>query len=300
LRKEAESDAAYPASRSNSFFKKVYGEIFFAKISTGLPHKKRPSRPYSKAELVWGIHSVQEALNACPQAIREIFVQEDKAGQRLEHILALAREKSVPVTDVTGKGGTGLQRSGELTGLESSQGVWARIAVPTLTLEQLLHKLQEVSGPPLLLALDSIQDPHNLGAIIRSAVGAGVHGIILPKDRSAPITGTVIKISAGAVFHVDICSVTNLVSSFKVLKDNGIWIFGSAKDASQPVYDADLSVPACLVIGSEGKGLRPLVAQECDLNISIPMHGPLDSLNASVAAGIILFEALRQRRAQYR
>ena len=127
-----------------------------------------------------------------------------------------------------------------------------------------------------------------------------MNGLILPKDRSAPITGTVIKVSAGAAFHLDICRVTNLVSSFKVLKEEGIWIFGTAKDSSQPVYDTDLTVPACLVIGSEGKGLRPLVAENCDMYISIPMQGTLDSLNASVAAGIIMFETIRQRKAAHR
>jgi 23S rRNA (guanosine2251-2'-O)-methyltransferase len=110
----------------------------------------------------------------------------------------------------------------------------------------------------------------------------------------------VIKVSAGSVFHINICRVTNLVSSFKVLKENGVWIFGTTKDAaSQPIYDTDLTVPACLVIGSEGKGLRPLVVEQCDLNISIPMQSSLDSLNASVAAGIILFEIVRQRRVLY-
>jgi 23S rRNA (guanosine2251-2'-O)-methyltransferase len=165
-----------------------------------------------------------------------------------------------------------------------------------LTLDALLHKLKYVPGPPLLLALDSIQDPHNLGAIIRSAVAAGVNGIILPRDRSVSITGTVIRISAGAVYHIDICMVTNLVSSIKSLKKNGIWIFGTTKDGARPIYDIDLTLPACLVIGSEGKGMRPLVAKQSDLLITIPMQSSLDSLNASVAAGIILFEIVRQRR----
>jgi len=263
--------------------------------------KKIHSRSHPKTEqLVWGIHSVQEALMACPQAIREIVVDRDKAGRRLEQILDLAQKYAIPVSTGADKMKEGFRKPGELSEPESSQGISARIILPTLTLDALLEKLNQVSGPPLLLALDSIQDPHNLGAIIRSAVAAGVNGIILPKDRSAPITGTVIKVSAGSVFHVDICKVTNLVSSFKVLKEKGIWVFGATKDASRPIYETDLTVPACLVIGSEGKGLRPLVAEECDLNISIPMQRSLDSLNASVAAGILLFETVRQRRAQNR
>jgi len=262
--------------------------------------KKIRCRPHSKAEqIIWGIHPVEEALTACPQAIREIIIdKKDRAGRRLEQIVELAQKNGVPVSLVPDKTMPGFSKT-EGFNEESSQGVSARLALPTLTLDKLLDKLQELAGPPLLLALDSIQDPHNLGAIIRSAVAAGVNGIILPKDRSASITGTVIKISAGAVFHIDICWVTNLVNSFKVLKEKGIWVFGSTKTGSRPIYDTDLTVPVCLVIGSEGKGLRPLVAEQCDLNISIPMQSSLDSLNASVAAGIMLFEIVRQRRVQY-
>ncbi len=251
-------------------------------------------------ESIYGIHPVLEALKASPRAIREIFVDSDKSGRKLEQIIELAQKNAVPVSRVPAKTKPGHGKPDEQSEHERSQGVRARILLPTLSLDTLLGNLQEVAEPPLLLALDSIQDPHNLGAIIRSAVAAGVNGIILPKDRSASITGTVIKISAGSVFHIDICRVTNLVSSFKVLKKNGIWIFGATKDGSQPIYDSDLSVPACLVIGSEGKGLRPLVAEQCDFNISIPMQSSLDSLNASVAAGIILFETVRQRMARHR
>ena len=267
------------------------------KIRKNIHTKKTSSRSHSKSEQsVWGIHPVLEALKTCPQAIRDINVEKGKTGQRLEQILELAQKNSIPVHTVSGKNRAGVRKPDELSEHESSQGISARINLPTLSLDGLLDRLKDISGPPLLLALDSIQDPHNLGAIIRSAVAAGVNGIILPKDRSASLTGTVIKISAGSIFHIDICKVTNLVSSFKKLKENGIWIFGTTKDASQSVYDADLTVPACLVIGSEGKGLRPLVAEECDLHISIPMQSSLDSLNASVAAGIILFEIVRQRR----
>jgi len=261
--------------------------------------KNKQARSHGQAELVWGIHPVLEALDACPQAIREIFIDKDKPGRRVEQILELAQKNAIPVSTVPGKTKADSRRPNEFFEHDSSQGVSARIILPTLTLDKLLDKLKDVPGPPFLLALDSIQDPHNLGAIIRSAVAAGVNGIILPKDRSASITGAVIKVSAGSVFHINICTVTNLVSSFKVLKKNGIWIFGAIKDASQPIYDTDLTVPACLVIGSEGKGLRPLVADQCDLNVAIPMQSSLDSLNASVAAGIILFEIVRQRRVEF-
>jgi 23S rRNA (guanosine2251-2'-O)-methyltransferase len=204
--------------------------------------KKTGPRSHPNTEqLVWGIHPVHEALKACPQAIREIGVDKDKSGYRLEQILELAQKHAIPVSTLPGKTRPAFGKSDELPDHESTQGVSARIILPTLTLDELLDKLSNVSGPPLLLALDSIQDPHNLGAIIRSAVAAGVNGIILPKDRSASITGTVIKISAGSVFHIDICRVTNLVSSFKVLKENGIWIFGTTKDASRTIYDTDFT-----------------------------------------------------------
>ncbi|KPK26022.1 MAG: hypothetical protein AMJ61_10180 [Desulfobacterales bacterium SG8_35_2] len=234
----------------------------------------------------------------CPQAIQEISVARDNQGQRLKQIIEMARQNGIPVREVSGRIKAEPNNPDQPSDHESSQVVAARIKLPALTLAELLQKLKSVAGPPLLLALDSIQDPHNLGAIIRSAVAAGVHGIILPKDRTASITGTVIKVSAGAVYHINICRVTNLVTSFKELKEHGIWIFGTTKDATQSIYDADLTVSACLVIGGEGKGLRPLVAKQCDLHITIPMQGSLDSLNASVAAGIVLFEIVRQRRDQ--
>ena len=253
---------------------------------------------YSKDQFIWGIHSILEALKACPHCVKEIFVEKQKKGMRLEKLLEMAQQNNIAVTHSQG----GPEKAHKIFSgpLEQrgSQGVSARIVLPELTLDELLGKLENISRPPLLLALDSIQDPHNLGAIIRSAVAAGVNGLILPKDRSAAITGTVIKVSAGAAFHLDICRVTNLVTSFKVLKEKGIWIFGTAKDSSRAVYETDLTVPACLVIGSEGKGLRPLVAEHCDLYISIPMQGSLDSLNASVAAGIIMFETVRQRKVE--
>jgi len=249
----------------------------------------------AKDVLIDGFNSVLEALKESPSCVKEVIVEKDKKGGRFDELLESARQNNIPVILSHGlKQGTHKKKPGSAEP-DISQGVSARVVLPMITLDELLGKLKNISSAPFLLALDSIQDPHNLGAIIRSAVAAGVNGLLLPKDRSASITGTVIKVSAGAVFHLDICRVTNLVNSFKMLKKEGIWIFGAAKDSSQPVFNTDLTVPACLVIGSEGKGLRPLVAEHCDMYISIPMQGSLDSLNASVAAGIILFETVRQR-----
>lgn len=259
--------------------------------------KKRPAS-INQAELIWGVHSVLEGLRNCPQAVREILVEKDPADQRLKQIIELAGKNGIPIKENIGRlriGEKGFHKTSEG---QRSQGVAALIELPILSLEQLLGTLAEIKRPPLLLALDSIQDPHNLGAIIRSAAAAGADGIILPKNRAASITGTVIKISAGAVYHINICRVTNLVSCFEVLKSYGLWIFGTAKEKAQSVFDTDLTVSGCFVIGSEGKGLRPLVANQCDFHITIPMQSSLDSLNASVAAGIILFEAVRQRGMQ--
>ena len=263
------------------------------RISIGSKHKRTGS--HSRSELIWGIHPVTEALRFRPRAIREIFIHKDKPGHRLEQIIILAQSNGIPVRISSGRTGTDSDKPDQPSEQERSQGVSARIVLPMLKLDDLLVKLKDSVNPPLLLALDSIQDPHNLGAIIRSAVAAGANAIILPKDRSVPVTGAVMKVSAGSVFHIDICRVTNLVNCLKMLKENGIWIFGATNAGDQLVYDTDLTVPACLVIGSEGKGLRPLVAEQCDLHIAIPMQSDLDSLNAAVAAGIILFETVRQR-----
>ncbi len=246
-------------------------------------------------QIIWGIHSVMEALKASPQYVREVFIDEFRKGKRHEDLLEIVQQNRIQLTIERAVSEGTNKKKPSMLDQEGSQGVSARVAIPALTLDELLVNLNNNTSTPLLLALDSIQDPHNLGAIIRSAVAAGVNGLILPKDRSASITGTVIKVSAGGVFHIDICRVTNLVNCFKILKKEDIWIFGTARDSSTSVYQADLTVPACLVIGSEGKGLRPLVAEHCDMFVSIPMQGSLDSLNASVAAGIILFEAVRQR-----
>jgi 23S rRNA (guanosine2251-2'-O)-methyltransferase len=240
-----------------------------------------------------------EALQACSHCVKEIIVAKSRPGQRVEELIGLAQKNGIVVSIGSERTEDVFKKGYKKTEQESSQGIAARIVFPFVSLDVLLNSLEEASKPPLLIALDSIQDPHNIGAIIRSAVAAGANGIIIPKDRSATITATVIKVSAGAVFHLPICRVTNLVNCLNVLKKAGIWIFGAMKEGAKHVYDVDLTVPACLVIGSEGKGLRPFVAENCDLHISIPMQGRLDSLNASVAAGVILFETARQRKSEY-
>ncbi len=245
-------------------------------------------------DLLWGIHPVFEALQKEAGRFSEIILQKERRGTKLEEIISMARSRKVKISFVDS-----IRLVGEGASQVRHQGIVARISEAVLiTLEDLVKKAADLKHngiTPRLIACDSLQDPHNLGAIIRSALASGANGVVVTRERSAPIGGTAAKSSAGAVSHIDICQVTNLTTALKMLKEAGFWIFGAVKDEdAQSLYEADLSVPACLVVGSEGKGIRPLVKKECDVLISIPMVGTLDSLNSSVAAAVILFEAMRQ------
>ena len=177
------------------------------------------------------------------------------------------------------------------------QGVIAMAAVRAYaTVEEILARAEERGEAPLLVICDELSDPHNLGAVIRTAECAGAHGVIIPKRRSAGLTAVVAKTSAGAVSHLPVARVPNLTALMKDLKKQGIWIFGAAMDGATELYDADLKGPAAIVIGSEGSGMSRLVAENCDFTVSIPMKGKINSLNASAAAAILLYEAVRQRR----
>lgn len=237
---------------------------------------------------IWGIHPVYELLVHRPRSIHEISIQKNKTGKTLQEIIDLARKESVKV-----------KFSQELR-LPSSQqlnhqGVIARVMPQDTLTDQDFFQLLSTEEEPFIVALDCIQDPHNLGAIIRSAAAAGVTAVIVPKDRSASISGTVAKISAGALLHLPVCQTTNFVRMLQELKEKGIWIYGTIKEGGTSIYQTDFSGPMCLVIGGEEKGIRPLVKEQCDFRVTIPMQGSLDSLNASVAAGITLFEIVRQK-----
>lgn len=250
-------------------------------------------RSPSPMELAWGIHPVLELLRTRPQQVREVVIQKRKTGPRVQEIVTLAQHHGVKLRfDPFFKVPPALGR-------EHHQGVLAKIAPrPLLQLDDLLAGLRGRIAP-ILVALDGIQDPHNLGAVIRSASAAGAAGLIITKDRSAPLTGTVAKAAAGALAHVPLCRVTNLATALTRLKKQGFWVYGAAGEADHSLFAADFSTgPVCLVIGSEGKGIRPLVRKQCDLLISIPMRSPLDSLNAAAAAAVILFEMVRQREAE--
>lgn len=245
-------------------------------------------------DLLWGIHPVFECLEHEAGRFTEIILQKDKRGAKIEEIIEKARQQGIKLNFVES-----LRLTGEGSAQVRHQGIVARLSpAPLIDLSDLIVKLKariEKGENVRLMVCDSLQDPHNLGAIIRSSLASGAAGIVVTRERSAPLGGTAAKSSAGAMSHLDICQVTNLVNALKELKQAGFWIFGAVKDAdAHSLYQTDLAVPACLVVGSEGKGIRPLVKKECDVLLSIPMVGTLDSLNSSVAAAVILFEAMRQ------
>ena len=210
------------------------------------------------------------------------------------YLRALCKDETVDVHFLVG--GTQTNATVISAALRPHQGVIAVAAVREYaSVEDILQAARDKGEAPLLVVCDELSDPHNLGAVIRTAECAGAHGVVIPKRRSAGLTAVVAKTSAGAVSHLPVARVANLPSLLKQLKKEGLWIFGSAADGPTSLYEADLKGPAALVIGSEGEGMSRLVAETCDFLVSIPMKGKLNSLNASAAAAILLYEALRQR-----
>jgi 23S rRNA (guanosine2251-2'-O)-methyltransferase len=245
-----------------------------------------------KTETLYGVHAVQEALAAGRRDLFEVYVdRRNTASGRLPSILAAAEARGIEIRPMDAA------QMASLAGTPAHQGVAARVSVYS---GHDFSSLLAAAGRPeagLFLALDQIVDPHNLGAVLRTALCAGVEAVLVPKDRSAPPTPAVSKISAGALEHIRLAPVTNLVRALEAMKAAGRWVAGLDRSAGESIYRADLTLPMVLVIGGEGRGMRPLVRRTCDLLVSIPQTGPLDSLNASVAAGIALFEIVRQRAA---
>ena len=239
--------------------------------------------------LIEGRNAVIEALRT-EASIDKIFIQKGETDKTLGHIASTARAAGVVVVDADKRKLDGMSRT------HAHQGVIAVAAVREyVSIEDILQAAKDKGEPPLLVICDELSDPHNLGAVIRTAECAGAHGVVIPKRRSAGLTAVVAKTSAGAVSHIPVARVANLPSLLKELKKAGLWIFGSAADGTTPLYDADLKGPAAIVIGSEGEGMSRLVTENCDFLVSIPMKGKLNSLNASAAAAILLYEAVRQR-----
>ena len=252
--------------------------------------KNRRREPEAEADgMIEGRNAVIEALRA-GTPIDKIFLARGETDATLGHIASTAREKGVVVVEADRRKLDGMSRT------HAHQGVIAMAAVREYaTVDDILNAAREKGEPPLIVVCDELSDPHNLGAVIRTAECAGAHGVIIPKRRSAGLTAVVAKTSAGAVSYVPVARVPNLTALLKELKDEGLWIFGTAAGGSTSLYDADLRGPAAIVIGSEGDGMGRLVSQQCDFKVSIPMKGRLNSLNASAAAAILLYEAVRQR-----
>ena len=239
--------------------------------------------------VIEGRNAVIEALRA-GVTIDKIYIMKGETDATLGHIASSAREKGVVVVDADRRKLDGMSRT------HSHQGVIALAAVREYaSVEDILAGAREKGEAPLIVVCDELSDPHNLGAVIRTAECAGAHGVIIPKRRSAGLTAIVAKTSAGAVSHLPVARVPNIPSLLKQLKQEGVWVFGTAADGNTTLYNADLKGPAAIVIGSEGDGMGRLVGEQCDFRVSIPMKGHINSLNASAAAAILLYEAVRQR-----
>jgi 23S rRNA (guanosine2251-2'-O)-methyltransferase len=242
-------------------------------------------------QILYGIHPVKEALESSFLQIQKIFIGSQKPSPSLQSIVELARQKRVPVVSSRKEILERMARGGVH---QDVVAILKEALYPYADLEQILT-LKKREEKRLILILDSIQDPQNFGSLIRTALGCGVHGIIIPKDRAVGITPAVTKASAGAVAHLLLARVVNLAATIDKLKEEGFWVFGAAGEAKDLIYDLDLTTDVAIVIGSEGKGIRPLVRKKCDQLFSIPMKGPISSFNASVSGGMILYEVMRQR-----
>lgn len=247
--------------------------------------KKSSSKQY-----IYGIHAVLGILQHHPERVIRLYLSKQREDNKLHSLEELANANNISIE------WSPKEKLDKLSEWGNHQGALAYcISMPTYTEKDLDELLPTFSAPLLILVLDAIQDPHNLGACFRSAEAAGAHAIIVPKDKSAGLTPTVSKVASGTADIVPFIQVTNLVRTLNQLKEQGIWIYGAAGEAKQTLYQADLTHSAALVLGQEGMGLRHLTRQHCDQLLSIPQKGTVNSLNVSVAAGIFLFEALRQR-----
>ena len=245
----------------------------------------------STPKVLFGFHAVGVRLKTAPASIIEVYVDPTRRDARMKQFLSRAAEAGVRIIEADGP------RLIKLTGSAGHQGVAARVhAVEGVrTLDELLDDLQEQGTVPLLLVLDGVTDPHNLGACLRVADGAGAHAVIAPKDHAAGINATVAKVASGAAETVPYFMVTNLARTLNELKERSIWVTGTSDDAERTLYDVDFKGPTALVLGAEGAGMRQLTRKTCDQLVRIPMMGAVESLNVSVASGVCLYEARRQR-----
>ncbi|MBP1696313.1 MAG: methyltransferase [Deltaproteobacteria bacterium] len=242
------------------------------------------------AQIIYGIHPLQEALKSSHLQIEKILIGTRTLHPSLQSILDLANTRKISVTSTTRESLDRMTKGGvhqNVVGLVRE--------TPYADVGELLSHWKKQGTKALFLILDGIQDPQNFGSLIRTGLGCGVHGIIIPKDRAVGITPVAIKASAGAAAHLPIARVVNIAATIDLLKKEGIWVYGASGEAKDLIYQLDLNMDLAIVIGAEGKGMRPLVKKRCDRLFSIPMKGPLSSFNASVSGGMILYEVTRQR-----
>lgn len=243
-----------------------------------------------KTEILYGIHPVLEALRAGRRSCNEIYVTKDRTPSRLLEVSEMAENMKIPVKAISSS------QLAVLAGTEVHQGVGAKVSLyPLVELENLIEFPNENNTPPFLLLLDGIVDTQNLGALARTGLCAGIDGILFPKDRSASPLPSVSKASAGAMEHLKIAMVTNLSSAIQELKHLGLWVVGLDKTSVQSIYEMDFTCPIAIVIGGEEKGIRPLVKKQCDFMVSIPQGVDFNSLNASAAGAVVMYEVVRQR-----
>lgn len=241
--------------------------------------------------LVCGVHAVSSVLSQDPERVERVWFDENRHDARLQRVVDMAKKAGIRFSFVPST------KLDDLAGGLRHQGVLAR-RQPVLvrderSLGSFISKLKET---PFVLVLDEVQDPHNLGACLRSAEAAGVHAVILPRSQSAPLTATVARVSCGAVERVPVFQVANLSRALQLVRDAGLWIVGAVPEAENLIFDTDFRAPLALVLGGEERGLRRLTREACDVFIRIPLAGAMESLNVSVAAGICLYEVVRQRR----
>ena len=250
---------------------------------------ERPAQVEEVEGQIEGRNALQEALKA-GRTIDKVFVAEGDTDRSLQRLAAQAKEAGAVIVPVDRR------KLDQMSTTRSHQGIIALVAAHDyFSIDDILEEAASRGEPALIVICDELSDPHNLGAIMRTAECAGAHGVIIPKRRSVGLTATVAKASAGAVEYMKVARVTNVSNAIKELKDKGVWVFGTAAEGSIPMYKADLTGPAAIVIGNEGDGMSQLVRKNCDVMVHIPMKGNITSLNASAAASILLYEAVRQR-----
>ena len=271
--------------------KRTYRQNREQKPQRGEHKKEFPKREREEApeNMLEGRNAVTEALSA-GRTIDKLFVADGDTDRALARICAMAKQAGAVVVP------TDRRKLDYMSATGAHQGVIAMVAAHDYaSIDDILKKAQDAGEPPLIVICDELSDPHNLGAIIRTAECAGAHGIIIPKRRSVGLTAVVGKASAGALEYMPVARVSNITAAIDTLKKAGVWVYGTAAEGDTTLYKADLKSAAAIVIGNEGEGMSRLVSERCDFKVSIPMKGSISSLNASAAAAIMLYEAVRQR-----